>query len=162
MKDTEFVIDKFNATVGLAVAIMTYIFGDNWFLFAAFLFLNVCDEITGWYKAYVNKKENSETGWRGVLRKFFYWVMIALSFLMSAVFIELGATIGINLHITTLFGWFVLASLFINEIRSIIENLVEAKIYVPPILTKGLKVADELLKEAEKKIDPEDDQNDAE
>lgn len=142
-------IDRFNVVVGIAVALLSYIFGEYWFLFAGFLLTNVIDEITGWYKSYVNHKESSETGWRGVLRKLFYWIMIGMAFLMASVFIEIGEVIGINLHISTLLGWFVLASLFINEIRSIIENLVEADIYVPPVLKKGLEVADKLLKEAE-------------
>ena len=42
-------------------------------------------------------------------------------------------------------GWFVLASLTINEARSIVENAVEAGINVPVFLTKGLQVAAELI-----------------
>ena len=53
--------------------------------------------------------------------------------------------IGIDLKITTLLGWFVLASLLVNEIRSIIENFVEAGFNVPVILTKGLEVADKAI-----------------
>lgn len=142
-------IDKYNTIVGIIVATLSFVFGDNWILFAFFLVANVFDELTGWYKAYVHQKENSSKGWKGVLKKFCYWVMIAVSFLMSAMFIEIGDVIGINLKITTLLGYFVLGSLFINEIRSIIENLVEADIYVPEIMKKGLEVADKLLKESE-------------
>ena len=53
--------------------------------------------------------------------------------------------IGIDLGITTLLGWFVLASLIINEIRSILENFVEAGYNVPAILVNGLKVADKVV-----------------
>ncbi len=59
--------------------------------------------------------------------------------------IEIGKTIGIDLGITTLLGWFVLASLLINEIRSILENFVEAGFNVPRILIKGLEVADKVV-----------------
>ena len=51
----------------------------------------------------------------------------------------------IDLGITTLLGWFVLASLLINEIRSILENFVEAGFNVPRILIKGLEVADKVV-----------------
>ena len=71
--------------------------------------------------------------------------MIMVAFGASAVFIEIGATIGIDLGITTLLGWFVLASLLINEIRSILENFVEAGFNVPIILVKGLEVADKAV-----------------
>lgn len=68
-----------------------------------------------------------------------------VAFGASAVFIEIGKAIGIDLGITTLLGWFVLASLIINEIRSILENFVEAGYNVPTILVKGLEVADKVV-----------------
>ena len=43
--------------------------------------------------------------------------MIMVAFGASAVFIEIGKTIGVDLQVTTLLGWFVLASLLINEIK---------------------------------------------
>lgn len=42
-------------------------------------------------------------------------------------------------------GWFVLASLAINEIRSIIENIVECGYKVPQILIKGLDIANKVI-----------------
>ena len=68
-----------------------------------------------------------------------------VAFGASAVFIEIGKTIGVDLQVTTLLGWFVLASLLINEIRSILENFVEAGLNVPVVLIKGLEVADKLV-----------------
>ena len=76
--------------------------------------------------------------------------MIMVSFLASVLFIEIGNTLGIDLGITTLLGWFVLASLTINELRSIIENLVETGYNIPNILTKGLEVADKIINEENK------------
>lgn len=55
--------------------------------------------------------------------------------------------LGVDFHVTTLLGWFVLASLCINEVRSIIENLVQCGYNVPSVLTKGLEVADKLINE---------------
>lgn len=75
--------------------------------------------------------------------------MIMVAFALSVIFIELGNTLGIDLGITTLLGWFVLASLMINEARSIIENLVEAGYNVPAILINGLEVADKLINKEE-------------
>ena len=84
-------------------------------------------------------------GWKGVLKKLGYWLMIMVAFGASAVFVEIGKAIGIDLEITTLLGWFVLASLIVNEIRSICENFVEAGYNVPQILVKGLEVADKVV-----------------
>lgn len=144
------VIDTYNAIVGSIVAVLSYIFGEHWILFALFLAFNLSDWITGWMKSRIAHKENSKAGWKGVLKKLGYWIMIAVAFGASAVFVEIGKTIGVDLGITTLLGWFVLASLLVNEIRSICENFVEAGYNVPQILIRGLEVADKAInKEAD-------------
>lgn len=145
MKYAEAIIDSYNAIAGAIVAVLSYILGEHWILFVAFLALNVFDWITGWIKSRIAGKENSMKGWKGVLKKLGYWLMIMVAFGASAVFIEIGNVIGIDLGVTTLLGWFVLASLLINEIRSIIENFVEAGYNVPLILIKGLEVADKVV-----------------
>ena len=68
-----------------------------------------------------------------------------VAFGASAVFVDIGKVIGVDLGVTTLLGWFVLASLLINEIRSIVENFVEAGFNVPAVLVKGLEVADKVV-----------------
>lgn len=148
------VIDAYNAVVGAIVAILSYVLGEHWILFAGFLLLNVADWITGWMKSRMMGRENSVAGWKGALKKLGYWLMIAVAFGSSAVFIEIGKVIGIDLGVTTLLGWFVLASLLINEIRSIVENFVEAGFDVPVVLIKGLEVADKAINK-----ESEDDEN---
>lgn len=145
MKYANAIIDGYNAIAGAVVAVLSYILGEHWFLFVAFLLLNVSDWITGWMKSRMAGKENSVKGWKGVLKKLGYWLMIMVAFGSSAIFIEIGKAINVDLGITTLLGWFVLASLLINEIRSILENFVEAGFNVPIILIKGLEVADKVV-----------------
>ena len=145
MNYAEAIIDGYNAIAGAIVAVLSYILGEHWILFAAFLLLNVADWITGWMKSKMANKENSVRGWKGVLKKLGYWLMVMVAFGASAIFIEIGKAIGVDLGITTLLGWFVLASLLINEIRSILENFVEAGFNVPIILIKGLDVADKAV-----------------
>lgn len=138
-------IRKTDLITSFIVAIASYILGEHWYLFAGFLALNIADWLTGWIKSRIKRQENSTKGWKGVLKKLSYWIMIAVAFGMSAIFINLGEVLGINLHVTTLLGWFVLASLFVNELRSILENFVEAGLVVPHILVEGLEVADKLI-----------------
>ena len=73
--------------------------------------------------------------------------MIIVAFTSSAFLVEIGEMLGVDFHVTTLLGWFVLASLCINEVRRIIENLVQCGYNVPSALTKGLEVADKLINE---------------
>ncbi len=148
--NADVIIDAYNAVVGTIIAVLSYILGEHWWLFLAFLLLNVADWLTGWMKSRMAGKENSMKGWKGVLKKLGYWIMIMVGFGASAIFIEVGQVIGIDLGITTLLGWFVLASLLINEIRSILENFVEAGFNVPIILIKGLEVADKIVNKEDK------------
>lgn len=142
-------MDSYNAIVGSIVAVLSFVFGEHWILFAIFLLFNVADWITGWMKSRINNVENSSAGWKGVLKKLGYWLMILVAFAASAVFIEIGNTLGMDLGITTLLGYFVLASLLVNELRSILENFVEAGYDVPTVLVKGLEVADKVVNQEE-------------
>ena len=149
MNYAEPIINGYNAVMGTIVAVLSYILGDHWILFLAFLLLNVGDWLTGWMKSRLAGKENSVKGWQGVLKKLGYWLMIMVAFGAAAIFIEIGRAIGVDLGVTTLLGWFVLASLLINEIRSILENFVEAGFNVPSILVRGLQVADKIVNKDE-------------
>ena len=103
--------DNYTAFVGTVIAVISVIFGEHWYLFALFLALNIADWVTGWMKSRIMKKENSVKGWKGVLKKIGYWIMITFAFMIAAGLIEIGEIIGVDLQITTLLGWFVLASL---------------------------------------------------
>lgn len=154
--------DKINMFYGLIATIGVAIFGKYWFLFAGFLVMNVIDYVTGYCKAkFYNKNESSAIGAKGILKKVFYWVVIGLAFFISFCFVGMGETIGVNLSFVQLFGWFTLATYLINEIRSILENLVEMNVKVPVFLVTGLAVAEKLL-EAKTNHDVSGDANENE
>ena len=143
--------DTYNVVAGAVIAFMTAVFGIYWYIFAAYLIFNIFDWLTGWYKSRRQKKESSSVGLHGVLKKLGYWVIIAVAFLVSDIFVMLGKDIlHINLSFLMMVGWFTLACLMVNEARSILENLVECGYDVPEVLIKGLEVADEIInKESE-------------
>lgn len=132
------------------LTILSTLLGEHWILFFLYLLLNIADSFTGWAKAHINKNESSWIALVGVIKKVCYWFLILVAFLIPMAMQELGDIIDIDFSITVYLGWFVLASLIINECRSILENLVEAGCNVPEILIKGLKVASDKL-EGEKK-----------
>lgn len=142
-------MDAINALGGTIVAVLTAVLGTHWLLFVGFLVLNVIDYITGVRKSRLTGKDNSAKGVRGVWKKLGYWLMVLVAFLASAIFIEIGQTLGIDLSVTTYIGWFTIASLIINELRSILENFVEAGDNVPSVLTKGLEVAENAISKGE-------------
>lgn len=138
--------DKYNAFAGAIVTILTAIFGVYWYIFAAYFLLNVIDWLTGWYKSRKLKKESSSVGLKGILKKLGYWVIIAVAFIVSYVFVHMGTDIlNVDLSFLTMVGWFTLACLMVNEVRSILENLVECEYNVPTVLVKGLDVTEKLI-----------------
>lgn len=139
-------IDSYNCVIGAIVTLATALFGTYWYVFAGFLLLNVIDWLTGWYKARLLGKETSKIGLKGILKKTGYWIIILVAFLMPTMFIHIGKDLlGLDLGFLTLLGWFTLATLLVNEIRSILENLVECGYNVPAFLIKGLAVTEKLL-----------------
>lgn len=144
--DVNAILNFYNATISGWVILLTGIFGEHWILFAGLLFFNVVDWLTGWYKARRLKQESSIIGLQGLVKKMLYWLLIAVAFVTASVLTELGdGFIGVDLSFLSLLGWFCLASLMVNEIRSILENFVEMGYYVPAFLAKGLQVATELI-----------------
>lgn len=138
--------DKVNMLYGLVATIGTAIFGQYWFLFAGFLMMNIVDYVTGWCKArFYKKNESSAVGAKGIFKKVWYWVVIGMAFFVAYSFTYMGEVVGINLSFVQLFGWFTLATYLINEIRSILENLVEMNVKVPAFLVTGLDITQKLL-----------------
>lgn len=140
------IANKMNTLWGAAVALFASTFGEFWFLFFAFFVLNVVDYITGIAKARFSHTENSNKGVKGIVKKVGYWVVIAIAFFIAISFESMGNKIGVNLAFVEMLGWFTLATFLINEIRSIIENLVLVGVDVPQFLIKGLEVAADVVK----------------
>lgn len=139
-------IDKINMIYGLIATMGVALLGKYWFLFAGFLLLNVMDYATGYCKAkFYNKNESSAIGAKGIFKKVWYWTVIGIAFFVSMSFTYMGEVIGVDLSFVQFFGWFTLATYLINEIRSILENLVEMNVKVPTFLIVGLSVTQKLL-----------------
>ena len=134
-------IEHIGNLYSIILTILTLFLGEHWILFMVLLLLNIIDTLTGWIKSRINNKENSMAGLKGIMKKLVQWILVLLAFVIPVCFKELGAVINIDLSILAFLGWYVLASLIINEYRSILENLVEAGCDVPQVLVKGLEVA---------------------
>jgi toxin secretion/phage lysis holin len=137
-----------NLIGGAIAAIGIAIFGKYWFLFLGFLIANVVDYATGYIKAkYYLKNESSSVGAKGIFKKVWYWVVICIAFFVSGVFKDMGTMLSINLGFVVLFGYFTLATYLINELRSIIENIVAMGAPVPSFLIKGLDIVNKKVEE---------------
>lgn len=65
----DIILNSYNALVGTVITVLTMILGDFWFLFVAFMILNVMDWYTGRMKAKSNSSESSVEGLKGIKKK---------------------------------------------------------------------------------------------
>lgn len=138
-------MEQANIIGGACIMVLAGIFGQYWFLFLGFLALNIADWLSGWQVAVLNHKSSSAIGAKGIMKKVWYWVIIGIAFFIGFSFEQMGAKLGIPLDFMPLVGWFVLANYLVNEIRSIVENLVLMGIDVPEFFVKGLDVSARLI-----------------
>ena len=89
-------------------------------------------------------------------------MIIAIAFAVSGFLISLGAQLGVDLGFLQLLGWFVLAVYIINELTSIVENMVALGIDVPEIFIKGLNAVRTVVNDAGDRVIPEDSDKDEE
>ena len=139
------VFDTVNMIGGAIMAALAAAMGQYWFLFAGLLFFNIIDWLTGWAKSSMKGESCSRVGAIGAMKKICYWVVIATAFFIGFAFKAMGDTIGMNLVFMDFVGWFTLANYLVNEIRSVLENLVEMNVPVPDFLVSGLRVTAEKI-----------------
>lgn len=121
------------------------------YLFGIYLLLNILDWLTGWYKARVKKETSSKAGLKGIVKKVGYWVIVLIAFLIPYMFRRLGKDLlDIDLSYLSAMGWFTLANLLVNEIRSILENLIACGYRVPDVLKRGLEITEKVINEKKK------------
>ncbi len=142
------IFDKINIMLGFFVTVLSSIFGPVWFLFMGLMIMNIVDWISGWYGAYIKKEESSKVGAKGIVKKVWYWVVIAISFYIGFSFEKMGDILGLQLSFMNLLGYFVLSSYIVNEIRSILENFVKIGVVLPKFLVKGLKICSDIIEES--------------
>lgn len=142
------ILNRVNMIGGAIVTAVAAIFGQYWFLFAGFLLFNVIDWISGWMRSSMKGESCSKVGAKGIVKKVWYWVVIGTAFFIGFSFEAMGQTVGVSLDFMELVGWFVLANYLVNEMRSVLENLVDMDVAVPAFLVKGLKITADKLEAA--------------
>ena len=141
-------LQLYNIILGGVVSLLATIFGQYWYLFAAFLVFNLLDYLTGSYKAHELKQESSKQGLKGIIKKLLYWVLVVTAFIIAGVLHNLFLDmLKVDMQWLMMLGWFTLTTLTVNEARSIIENLVAVGIKVPNFLVQGLAITQKLLAE---------------
>lgn len=110
---------------------------------------NVIDYVTG-IVASVRRDEavNSRRGLTGIIKKVCMWILIGIGAMVDWLILYAANTIGITLPISFLIACLVAVWLIANEIISILENMLDIGVSIPPFLIPLVKT---LRKQAEDK-----------
>lgn len=155
--------DKANIFWATLLAVLTHFFGKAGPIFAFFLLLNVVDFYYGRKKAKATNTLSSKIGAEGISKKVSYWVMIGLAFGLAYVLVNvLGPALSVDLGFLQMIGWFTLAVYILNELTSIVENMLVLGYDVPEILVRGLAAARSAVDTAGNKIVPDPDKSEGE
>lgn len=101
---------------------------------------NVIDYGTGIAAAkYRDESVNSNKGLRGIIKKVCMWLLIVIGAMVDWLIIYAGQTIGITLPVNFLIACIVAVWLIVNEIISILENMVDIGVSIPPFLMPLVK-----------------------
>lgn len=114
--------------ISVILTFLIYLLGGFDIALKSLLIVIVIDYVTGILSAIYNKQINSKVGFKGILKKFSYLLIIALSVIVDNILGQSGT-------VRTLVIYFFVA----NDGISILENVAEMNIPLPPKLLETLE-----------------------
>lgn len=103
------------------------------------VFVMAVDYLTGMISAWINAELSSQKGLLGIVKKICYLFAVAAAMGIDWLIYSGMGQIGISIDSTIFFGLLVTIWFIINEIISILENLVKIGIPVPKFLMAVIK-----------------------
>lgn len=101
---------------------------------------NIIDYVTGILACkYRKEKINSYKGFRGIAKKICMWLLVLVGALIDQLILYTGRTVGITLPFSFLVACIVAVWLICNEFISILENIIDIGVEMPPFLTPLVK-----------------------
>lgn len=131
----------------VVISTVSRIFQTHGIFFVLYFLLNVIDLATVLIKRRLLKTTSGKSFEKIVFKKILCWLMLAVAFGISVVFIQIGKVINADLGVSSLLGWFVLGSLMLNDLRYFLQNLLDCGVQIPGILRKTLVLAEKALDE---------------
>lgn len=125
MKNLTYIADF---SIGSILTSLIYLVGGFDIALKTLIIVIVLDYIAGVLSALYNKKLNSKIGFKGILKKLFYFCIVVLATLLDRLLGDTGA-------IRTLVIYFLVA----NDGLSIVENAAEMGIPLPKKLIEALE-----------------------
>lgn len=103
--------------------------------FGLLVVANIVDYITGLAAApYRNEPRSSYKGVRGITKKVCMWLLVVVGVMLDTLLAYCTQSLGWNLPVNFLVGCIVAVWLLTNELISIIENISDIGVEIPPFL----------------------------
>lgn len=133
-------VDKAQAWVTIAISAVMDFLG----ILAIPVFLmvgcNIIDYVTGLIASkYRQEQINSYKGMRGIIKKVCMWLLVVVGTMVDVLIKYATQTMGFNIQIPFIIATLVTMWIVVNEIISILENLVDIGIALPPFLMPIVK-----------------------
>lgn len=111
--------------------------------------LNIADYFTGLFAAkYRTENINSYKGIRGIIKKICMWLLIGVGWVVDMLIKYAAVNMGVTIVIPFIVATVVAVWLICNEIISILENMLDIGVELPPFL---LPLAKNIKKQVEEK-----------
>lgn len=108
--------------------------------FGLLVLANIADYITGLVAApYRNEPRSSYKGVRGIAKKVCMWLLVGVGVMLDTLLAYCTQSLGWNLPVNFLVGCIVAVWLLTNELISIIENISDIGVEIPPFLVPVVK-----------------------
>ena len=113
--------------------------------------INITDYITGLVAAkYRGEKINSYKGFRGIAKKVCMWILVGIGATVDWLILYSASVVGIEFSFKFLVASLVAVWLIANDIISILENMVDIGVDMPPFLQKlVVNIRDKIEKEGD-------------
>lgn len=116
---------------------------------------NLIDYITGLIASkFRNEQVSSYKGMRGIIKKVCMWLLVIVGAVMDELIKYAVSTVGINIQLPFIVATLVSMWIVINEVISILENMIDIGVDLPPFLmplVRRIKKEVEDVGESEKK-----------
>ena len=113
---------------------------------------NVIDYVTGLIAAhYRGEKVSSQIGLKGIIKKVCLWLLVVVGAIMDTLIKYAADTVGITPPVHFLIACVVAVWIICNELISILENMVDIGVNIPPFLLPLVKLLKEQAEKAGEK-----------
>lgn len=108
--------------------------------FGLLILANIVDYVTGLVAApYRNQQRNSYKGIKGIAKKVCMWLLVGVGVMVDVLLTYCTDGLGLDVPVKLLVGCIVAVWLLTNELISIIENISDIGVDIPPFLMPIVK-----------------------